>query len=211
MAPDAARTGGRPRDPQADSALVEAVLDLVDGGATLSGLSLVTIARHACVSRNSLYRRWRTKDALYMDVLASINKPLPPVVPEGSARDRIVAVLGAVIERTLDRRASHMLRALNAEAAAFPELHARYFAEIVGPRRDVMNRAIAGGVASGEIRADVDPDLVTDLLVSPILAKMAAGATAELDPDRTAREITDLVLQGAQRTGAQPGPRPSAT
>jgi AcrR family transcriptional regulator len=55
------RLGGRQRDPQTDIAAVEAVLDLVSTGATLSGLSLVAIAKHAGVSRNSLYRRWKTK------------------------------------------------------------------------------------------------------------------------------------------------------
>jgi AcrR family transcriptional regulator len=58
------RSAGRQRDPQTDLDLIEAVLDLVAAGATLSGLSLVTIAKHAGVSRNSLYRRWKTKDAL---------------------------------------------------------------------------------------------------------------------------------------------------
>ena len=71
------RSAGRQRDPQTDVDLIEAVLDLVGAGATLSGLSLVTIAKHAGVSRNSLYRRWKTKDALYLDVLDSINRPLP--------------------------------------------------------------------------------------------------------------------------------------
>ena len=60
------RAGGRQRDPRMDAALVEAVLDLVGGGATLSGLSLSAIAERAGVSRNSLYRRWKTKEALYL-------------------------------------------------------------------------------------------------------------------------------------------------
>src|ERR1700722_17592694 len=81
-----ARTAGRKRDPRTDAVVIEAVLDLVKGGATLSGLSLVTIAEHAGVSRNSLYRRWKAKDDLYLDVLDALGKPLPRV--EGrTARD----------------------------------------------------------------------------------------------------------------------------
>src|ERR1700689_35304 len=122
------RPGGRQRDPETDVALVEAVLDLVSAGATLSGLSLVAIAKHAGVSRNSLYRRWKTKDALYLDVLDSINRPLPEHSGPTAFED-LAALLGVLIERTLDKRASRMLRALNAEAEAFPELHRRYFEE----------------------------------------------------------------------------------
>jgi AcrR family transcriptional regulator len=193
----AGRTSGRRRDERADAAIIDAVLDLVSDGATLSGLSLVTIARTAGVSRNSLYRRWKTKDALYLDVLASINRNLPEL-PGRSAREDVTALLAVLIERVLDKRASHMLRALNAEAGAFPELHRRYFDEIVGPRRDAMNKAVARGIASGEIRPDLDADVVSEVLVSPVLARMASGNTGDLDPTQTSRNIVALVFAGAQ-------------
>lgn len=193
----AQRTSGRRRDERADAALIDAVLDLVSDGATLSGLSLVTIARTAGVSRNSLYRRWKTKDALYLDVLESINRGLPDLAGR-SAREDVIALLAVLIERVLDKRASHMLRALNAEADAFPELHRRYFDEIVAPRRDAMNQTLRRGVASGDIRPDVDVDLLSEVLVSPVLARMASGNTDDLDPARTSRDIAALVFAGAQ-------------
>ena len=191
------RTTGRQRDPETDAALMEAVLDLISAGSTLSGLSLVDIAKHAGVSRNSLYRRWKTKDALYLDVLDSINRPLPEHSGPTAFED-LAALLGVLIERTLDKRASRMLRALNAEAEAFPELHRRYFEEIVAPRREAVYQAIRRGVETGEIRPDVDEALLTDVLVAPILAGMASGAVDDLDPLSTSRRITELVLNGVR-------------
>ncbi len=191
------RPTGRKRDPRTDTAAVEAVLDLVSAGATLSGLSLVMIAGQVGVSRNSLYRRWKTKDELYLDVLDTINKPLPDFGGP-TARDDITAHLATLIERTLDPRASSMLRALLAEANAFPELHRRYFAEIVTPRREVMYCLIRRGIASGEIRPDVDVAFVNEVLVGPILARMGSGATAGLDPRETSRRIADLIFDGIQ-------------
>jgi AcrR family transcriptional regulator len=169
----------------------------VSEGATLSGLSLVTIAEHAGVSRNSLYRRWPTKDSLYLDVLGTINKPLPD--PDGpTARDDLTAHLATLVERTLDKRASSMLRALLAEARAFPELHRRYFAEIVSPRREAFYRIIRRGIDSGEIRSDIDVAFVNEMLVGSILARMASGATDGLEPNETSRRITDLVFDGIE-------------
>src|SRR6201999_3982739 len=105
------RAGGRRRDPRTEVTAIEAVLDLVAAGATLSGLSLVTIAEHAGVSRNSLYRRWKTKDDLYLDVLDAINRPLPET--DGpTARDDLTDQLAILTERAMDQRASSMLRAL---------------------------------------------------------------------------------------------------
>jgi AcrR family transcriptional regulator len=193
----AERTSGRRRDERADAAIVDAVLDLISDGATLSGLSLVAIAKTAGVSRNSVYRRWQSKDALYLDVLESINRNLPE--PHGrSAREDLTALLATLIERVLDKRASHILRALNAEADAFPELHRRYFEEIVARRRAAMNEAVRRGIASGEIHPDIDPGILSEVLVSPALARMASGSTDDLDPERTSRDIVALVFAGAQ-------------
>ena len=190
------RRGGRRRDPATDSAIIDAVLDMVAAGATLSGLSLVVIARQAGISRNSVYRRWKTKDDLYFDVLESINEPVPE--PDGEdVRGDLATLLRTLAERVGDERASRMLRALNAEAAAFPRLHDRYFTKVVAPRRKAMVDIVRRGVDQGEIRADLDPAQVSELLVSPLLARMASGDTDRLDPERTSRQIIELVLDGA--------------
>jgi AcrR family transcriptional regulator len=191
------RSGGRQRDPLTDTALIEAVLDLVGAGATLSGLSLVAIANHAGVSRNSLYRRWKTKDALYLDVLDSINRPLPDFSGL-TAFDDVVNHLATLVDRTIDKRASRMQRALLAEVETFPELQRRYFEEIVAPRREAMYAALRRGIASGEIRADVDVVFMTEVLVGPILARMATGLIDGLDPVETSRRITQVVFDGAR-------------
>ncbi|MGH3193326.1 MAG: TetR/AcrR family transcriptional regulator, partial [Streptosporangiaceae bacterium] len=185
----------RQRDPRMDAALVEAVLDLVGGGATLSGLSLSAIAERAGVSRNSLYRRWKTKEALYLDVLAQVNRPLPELSGR-SARDDVTDLVAVLAERAGDRRASVLLRALNAELETFPGLHKRYFAEVVAPRREAMSQALQRGIAAGEIRADIDIGLVSELLVSPLLARMSRGETEDSDPVRTSHRITALVFAG---------------
>ncbi|GLY90914.1 TetR/AcrR family transcriptional regulator [Actinoallomurus iriomotensis] len=193
------RRGGRRRDPATDSAIIDAVLDMVAAGATLTGLSLVAIAKQAGVSRNSVYRRWKTKDELYLDVLETINERRPAPIGADTRTD-LAVLLRALAERVVDERASRMLRALNAEAAAFPRLHSRYFEEIVAPRREAMNQVLRRGVERGEIRPDIDPDLISELLVSPFLARMASGSTDRLDPERASRQIIDLVLDGAAAT-----------
>jgi AcrR family transcriptional regulator len=191
------RAGGRPRDPRSDAALIEAVLDLIGAGATLSGLSFVEIANQAGVSRNSLYRRWKTRDALYLDVLDSISRPLPRLTHR-SAKQDLADLVSILVERTLDPRASKMLRSLNAEADTFPQLHQRYFADVVAPRRRAIVDALQRGIDAGEIRADVDLTLAAELLVAPILARMASGAIGDLDPTTTSQRIIELVFTGIQ-------------
>lgn len=191
------RTAGRRRDPRTDTAALDAVLDLVAAGATLSGLSLVTIAEHAGVSRNSLYRRWKTKDALYLDVLDAINRALPEFTGP-SVREDLAAYLAELIRRTLDPRAAAVLRALQAEAAAFPELHRRYFDEIVAPRRRAVYGILRRGVDSGELRPDLDVEFAGEVLVAPVLARLGTGTVETLDPAATSRRIVDLLYGGIE-------------
>ncbi len=197
----APRTAGRQRDERTDAALIDAVLDLVRTGATLSGISFVAIAEHAGVSRNSLYRRWKTKDALYLDVLASLNRPLPDLAGL-SVRDDVAELLAVIIERSVDPRAGQMLRALNAEADQFPQLHRRYFDEVVAPRRAVLIALLERGVEQGEISPDIDPGLAASVLVSPILSWVASNMADDLDPRTTSHEIADLVFAGLSPRGA---------
>jgi AcrR family transcriptional regulator len=189
------RLPGRKRDERTDGLLIDAVLDLVSEGATLSGLSLVMIAERAGVSRNSLYRRWQTKGALYLDVLASINRPMPEL-PGRSAREDLEIILGLLIERTIDDRARRMLRALTADAAAFPDLQRRYYAEVVQPRRDKTLHALQRGIKSGEVSEDTDLNLAADLLVDPIITRVSTDVVNDLDPVLTSRRLVDLVFRG---------------
>ncbi len=199
-----ARSAGRQRDARNDALLIDAVLDLISAGATLSGLSFVAIADLAGVSRNTLYRRWKTKDALYLDVLASVNRPLPALIGQ-SPREDIIELLSVMVERAVDVRATHMLRALNAEASVFPQLQRRYLDEVVAPRRTALLAVLKRGVESDEVSGDIDLDLAADVLVAPILSRAASGMTQDLDPVTTSTEIANLVF-----SGLAPRPRPAA-
>ena len=68
--------------------------------------------------------------------------------------------------------------------------------EIVAPRRAAVNRVLTRGVACGGIRPDVDPELVSDVRVAPILARTASGSAADSDPEPFSRAVTDLVVAG---------------
>ncbi len=189
------RPRGRQRDARTDRALIDAVLDLVGEGATLSGLSLVAIAERAGVSRNSLYRRWKTKDALYLDVLASVSRPVPPPRNE-NVRDDIVEILIVIAERAGDRRGAQMMRQLHAEASTFPELQRRYLDEVVAPRRAALLTVLHNGIERGELDASIDRELTVDLLVSPLLVQAWSGARIDPDPRGTCERLYDQLLHG---------------
>jgi AcrR family transcriptional regulator len=188
-------TIGRPRNPDTAGVVVDAVLDLIGDGATLSSLSFVTIARQAGISRNSLYRRWESKEKLYLDVVRSIARTLP-VVTQQSARENLVHILTSSFERIEDERVRRMDRAICAETLGFPDLYEYYLDNVVAPLMSSLKSEIRRGKETGEIRVDVDESLLSELLVAPVFARASSTDTGDLDSESSSQLIADVLFEG---------------
>lgn len=68
---------GRPRSAAVERAILDAVVQLLEAGETLDGLSIERIARTAGVGKATIYRRWSGKEELFVDVLRDIEPPIP--------------------------------------------------------------------------------------------------------------------------------------
>ncbi len=68
---------GRPRDPSADQAILDAARSVVaEKGFT--GASMDEIARRACVGKDTLYRRWKSKEELVLHLLKVMSEQAVP-------------------------------------------------------------------------------------------------------------------------------------
>ncbi|MFC5724054.1 TetR/AcrR family transcriptional regulator [Streptomyces gamaensis] len=190
------RTRGRPRNAAVDSAVIETVLRLLEEGVTIGELSVERIAREAGVGKATVYRRWAGKEALMIDVLRSLDEPQPEP-PGGTVRDDLVVVLEFLRRRGLARRSSALLRTLITQMQAQPGLWREYHETVVTARREAIHAVLRRGMATGEIRADVDVDLLTDLFVSPMLSRAVLHAWREL-PEGLSEQIVDTVLEGVR-------------
>ncbi|WP_232519901.1 TetR-like C-terminal domain-containing protein [Actinosynnema pretiosum] len=124
------------------------------------GLAQPRPAARAGVSRPALHRRWPTRLHLVAHVLAESVAPMPD--PDtGSAREDL-----RVLATTLLDALSWVLPAVHAEAGRAPEpgLHERFPAG----RHALVAEVVRRGVARGELRGDLAPDPVRDLLLGPL-------------------------------------------
>jgi AcrR family transcriptional regulator len=174
------RRPGRPRSPEAHAAILRATLELaVEGG--LRGLSMEAIAARAGVGKATIYRRWKSKEALFAEAIASI--ALTPEVPDtGSARGDFEAAAGAAVGR-MAPEAFRVLPRLMADAAGDPELLEALQQALVRPRRAAIAAILRRGVERGELRTDIDIELVSEMLIGPMIARvlMSGGDPAALD------------------------------
>jgi AcrR family transcriptional regulator len=193
----------RPRSAESHAAILQAALELVveDG---LRGTTIEGIAARAGVGKATIYRRWKTKEELFIEALRTVAFPLPD--PDtGSLRGDVEAIIAFNLEHAT-RKAALLMPRLMVEAADDPELFAVMQDVLVEPRRAVLRTILRRGVQRGEVRDDVDPEAATDLLIGPfIYAVLVTGA----DLQEVARRVQP-VLNVALASLAPAHPRSAA-
>ncbi|MFI8372263.1 TetR/AcrR family transcriptional regulator C-terminal ligand-binding domain-containing protein [Streptomyces sp. NPDC085466] len=187
---------GRPRSEGVERAVFDAVIGLLEGGMPLGDVSIERIARTAGVGKATIYRRWSGKEDLLVELIRSVEPP-DPELPGTSVRDDLVMLLEFMRRRGLAKRTSALLRNMFAQMQAHPRLWDQYHRTAIEPRRRRGIEVLERGVATGEVRADLDLELVNDLFVGPLLLRTVLQPDADLSPDFPAR-VADTILDGVR-------------
>ncbi|WP_329616661.1 TetR/AcrR family transcriptional regulator [Streptomyces brevispora] len=197
---------GRPRSAAAERAILDAVVELLEAGEPLAGLSIERIARTAGVGKATIYRRWTDKEALFVDVLRDIEPPEPDVSGTGGLGDLRV-LLESMRRRGLAQRSSVLLHNVFAQMKSHPRLWSEYQCTVIAPRRVAMLAAVRRAVEAGELRDDTDVELMDDLFLGPMLVRTVHRPDAPL-PEDLADRIIRLLVEGIGPR--QPGTGPGA-
>jgi AcrR family transcriptional regulator len=187
-----ARRTGRPRDPEVDSSILSATLQLLaDGG--YEALTIEAVAASAGVGKASVYRRYAGKEELVVEAVASLIEPAERV-QGASVRDELVALLEAVRRKSDSSLAGKIFPRLLGAAADNPELMARYRVQVLDPRRRRFLGVLARAVEEGLVRPDVDLDHAADLIVGPMAYRNLIRTDPPPGPDLAARIVDDVLL-----------------
>jgi len=160
---------GRPRSARADEAIIEAVLALLSDGVPAEALSIESVAAKAGVGKATIYRRWPNKDALLLDTVAALKGPLPEIAGV-SVRDDLLALMRPAGRSRPTGAAASVLPCIVSELKRSTKLAGVFQRVVIEPRRQLVGDVLRRGMASGELRADLDLPVVVAMLVSPMVA-----------------------------------------
>ncbi|HEY8167593.1 MAG TPA: TetR/AcrR family transcriptional regulator [Candidatus Limnocylindrales bacterium] len=187
-----ARRRGRPRNQKLDLAIREAARELlIEEGFTR--LRLEHVAARAGVGKATIYRRWRSKDALALDLLMELASPHIHVFDVGDTRTELLQTVENARQALTETPFGPVIRTLLSQIAVNASIGDPFRAAIVQARRDEVGRIVARGVARGDLRPDAAADLATELLVGPVYFRLVFGG--QLDA-AFARGIVDAYLRG---------------
>jgi AcrR family transcriptional regulator len=200
---DLAVRRGRPRSVEADAAILDATLDLIDEEG-LTGLSVESVAARAGVGKATIYRRWPCKEALVEQALARLGQEMPVVDPHGPLRDQLLEFVEQIRCKSPETHSGRIMPRMLSHATRSPELFRLYFDQVIRPRRERVRRTLEEAVASGELRADIDLDLAVTMVTAPILyLNLVQSANGAPGPEASSA-LVDAVLDGLRAPSGEP-------
>jgi len=191
----------RGRPPASAATAHDAILDAVHAllqRKSVRDLTIEEVAKRAGVGKPTIYRWWPSKAALVMDMFEERVAPQFRVSDAGTA------------EATIRRHVTLLIRLLNgffgkvsaeiiAEAQSDPDVLREYRRRYVLKRRAVSHSVIQRGKASGELREDMDAELLIDMVYAPIYYRLLVGHE-KLD-QRFGDALVDCVMASAKSHG----------
>lgn len=184
------RKPGRPRSERAERAILDAALELF-GESGVAGVCIEAVAARAGVGKATIYRRWPGKEDLLLDALSSLKSPMPEPAGE-SVRDDLVAMLKVMCQDASDPTRMRRYTLLLGEGKKYPKVMERYKATVVQPRRELMRSVLRRGMASGELRPDLDVEVAMFMLTGAIMAPGREHET--FTPEYAERVVNESLL-----------------
>jgi len=162
----AAAPRGRPRDRDVDDRILLAAFEqLVRVG--YGGLSIEAVAAEAGVAKTTVYRRYPTKRDLVIAALRE-ETPFEPLPANLTAHEALEGFVRQAIHALIDSGAVRILGSLLVEDQREPGLLDVFRERVLGPRRGLVVAMLQRGVERGEIRPDIDPLVVTEMVAGAV-------------------------------------------
>jgi AcrR family transcriptional regulator len=187
------RRRGRPRDPALGEAILSATRELlVEVG--YASLTIEGVAARAGVAKPTIYRRWPVKGALVSEAVFGKTKAMP--MPDtGDVASDLRIIVGWGVDEFTAPEARAALPGLVTELQSESEVRRLFQERVLEPEYARVRQVLEGAQRRGEIRKDVDLELLMDVFVGTVFSR-AVLLDHPLD-DRLVDELVDLALSGA--------------
>lgn len=189
------RGRGRPRSAEAETAILKATLYLIERK-PLRKVTADAIARRAGVSKATIYKWWPNKTLVALDAYLTGMTERVTLPDTGSAEldftEQLKSVMG-FYRSPLGRLFCQFIAEGQTDAGFLTLFRERF----LFPRRDAARVMWRRGVDRGELRDDVDSDIVLDLIYGPMVFRLLAGHGSLSDSESEA--LVRAIFGGIRR------------
>jgi AcrR family transcriptional regulator len=194
------RKPGRPRSAQAHKAIIDATLELL-AEEGYQGLSIEAVAARAGVGKTTIYRRWSSKEELVMEAIRQVQIDVP-VMDTGNFRNDLAALLKTVYQGFMAHPypfLGKLVLEFIGEYQTNPEIFQDALTQLIFPRFQRFFHMVEQAQAREEIRGDIDPELVLDLVAGSLYFRWIMRnlmPTSSTSPVDWIEQVIDAIMQG---------------
>jgi AcrR family transcriptional regulator len=156
-------------------------------------VTVEAIAAGAGTGKQTIYRWWPSKAAVFLEIYASYAPRDVPVPDTGSAEQDLIELVQWFCELFTKTIAGRALAGLIAEAQGDKQIQ-RAFRQLIADCRSVMRRIFERGRARGELTADVDVDVALDMMSGAVWYRLFTGHP-QIDADY-AKAVVSHMFRG---------------
>ncbi|MFZ3557888.1 TetR/AcrR family transcriptional regulator [Streptomyces sp. BH055] len=150
-------------------------------------MSIEGIARRAGVGKTAVYRRWKSKLHLVLDLVSAIAVQGLPT-PDTGSLEADLRLLYEVTSRALRHPvAGQIIPDLQAEAARNPEIAEALQKALREGQHGVASGIVRAAVERGELRSGLDEELALDLISGPLYWRTLVVRAPKLPKDHLKR------------------------
>jgi AcrR family transcriptional regulator len=161
---------GRPRSERCRLAIMEAAADLLlEGG--LAAATMEAIAARAGVSKVTIYKWWPSRGAVAIDAYFHRYQLTVTFQDTGDVAHDLTMQINAMAE-AFRGRAGQVMSELLGQAQTDPALAEVLRDRWIQPRRELTGAVLRRAVARGQIRPDVDIEILMDQLYGPLYYRL---------------------------------------
>lgn len=186
------RERGRPRSERARQAILAATRELLEEGG-LTAVTVEGIAQRAGVGKPTIYRYWANRYEVAMTALMDAAAAPAPARRQKTPLDALkhqLRQVATLFGSALGRGVTSIL----ASADSDTEVAKAFRNHFIQARRDEGRALLQAAIEAGDLRADVDLELVLDLIYGALFYRLLMGH-GPLGP-RDADALLRTVIEG---------------
>jgi AcrR family transcriptional regulator len=171
-------------------------------------LTIEGVAARSGVAKTTIYRRYRSKHDLALAVLLRMVNQIVSVPDRGDTRTELIEFVNGAVTVLGSTLMGRVMQGLVSDLATDSTLAEAFRGQIVAARLTEVRRLLDQGIARGDLRSDLDYELVHELLFGPVYYRLLLSG-APLDA-ALAQRIVDAVMPALREQRPTEHDRPSA-
>jgi AcrR family transcriptional regulator len=163
-----------PRIARSRAAVLDAATHLLVTGGP-AAVTVDGVVAESGVAKSTIYRHWRSRDELLVEVFRACVPPTPPIAEAASFAEALDAFVDQIVDHLSDPRWAQVIPALLMLRMHEPELAAMQD-EIKRKQDGFAHDVLRRGIAEGALADGIDLEEASTMLVGPVLFAHLTGA-----------------------------------